>query len=182
MPNVPWRILKNSHPRAHLVAGAMQADQPATDSDLNKAYVGLERLVRELETTGTYAMMIVRNARGSGVHLAFEVEGEARRFAAAVNAELTEGYPGWTTQQSFPLIGETERVLAPLTAQPETKRPLRTKLNHDINLLGKTIQSNALTIKSKTMSNEDREALQRHMTTRMAHQKLMQQRLDRLSK
>jgi hypothetical protein len=181
MPNVPWRILKNSHPRAHLVAGAMQADQPATDSDLNKAYVGLERLVRELETTGTYAMMIVRNVRGSGVHLAFEVEGEARRFAAAVNAELTEGYPGWTTQQSFPLIGETERVLAPSLAQPATKRPPN-KLNHDINLLGQTIHSNALTIKSKTMNNEDREALQRHMTTRMAHQKLLQQRLDRLSK
>jgi hypothetical protein len=32
------------------------------------------------------------------------------------------------------------------------------------------------------MNNEDREALQRHMTTRMAHQKLLQQRLDRLSK
>jgi hypothetical protein len=51
-----------------------------------------------------------------------------------------------------------------------------------IDMLGQMIQSNALTLKSKTMNDDDREALQRHMTTRMAHQKLLQQRLDRLSK
>jgi hypothetical protein len=31
------------------------------------------------------------------------------------------------------------------------------------------------------MNDEDREALQKQMTTRMAHLKLLQQRLDRLS-
>ncbi len=76
--------------------GIAQTDQPADDSDLNKAYAGLERLVKKLEPTGKYAMMIARDVSSSGVHLAFELEGDARRFAAAINAEVTEGYGGST--------------------------------------------------------------------------------------
>ena len=101
MSNIPWRILKTGHPRAHLVAGAMQADQPAADSDLNKMCARVDRLVKKLEPTGAYATMIVRDISSPGVHLAFELEGDARRFGAAVNAEVSEGYPGWATQQSF---------------------------------------------------------------------------------
>jgi hypothetical protein len=57
----------------------------------------------------------------------------------------------------------------------------REKLQREIRLLGQTIQSNASTLASKVMSDEDRESLQRQMAVRMAHQDLLQQRLDRLS-
>jgi hypothetical protein len=181
MSKIPWRILKNSHPRAHLVAGAMQPDQPVGDSDLMRAQTGLEHLVRKLEPTGKYATTIVRDVSSSGVHLAFELEGDARRFAAAVNAEVTERYPGWTTQQSFLLSDVTETALSPARPLPITKQPPRNQLKHEVYLLGKMIESNASTLTSKTMNDDDRGALQRLMTTRMAHLKLLRQRLDRLS-
>jgi hypothetical protein len=56
------------------------------------------------------------------------------------------------------------------------------KLQHEIYLLGEIINSNAAALKSKAMSDEDREALQRQITMRTAHRKVLQQRLDRLSK
>jgi hypothetical protein len=58
--SIPWNILKNSRPRAHLVAGVMQSGQPTDDVDLDKAYAGIELLVKKLKPAGIYAMMIVR--------------------------------------------------------------------------------------------------------------------------
>jgi hypothetical protein len=56
------------------------------------------------------------------------------------------------------------------------------KLQREIYLLGKTIDSNAAALKSKTMSDEDRVALKRQINIRTAHKNLLLQRLDRLSK
>ena len=176
MSDIPWRILKSGHPRAHLVAGAMHTDQ--ADTDLNKVCAAVERLISKLEPTGAYASMIVKDISSPGVHLAFELEGDARRFGAAVNAEVSEGYPGWATQQSFLVSDVRETALAPSHTPPVTMRPPRNKLKHDIELLGQTINANALTLKSKTLNDDDREALQRQMATRVAHQKLLQQRLN----
>jgi hypothetical protein len=181
MPNVPWTILKNNHPRAHLVVGAMQTDELSDDSDLNKAQAGLQRFAKKMEPTGNFAMKIVRDAGRSGVHLAFELEGDAQRFAAALNAEATDVYAGWATQQSFLLSDVTETGLSPSLPLPITKRPPRNTQKHEIHLLRQMIESNALTLDSKTMNDDDRDGLQRQMTTRMAHLKLLQQRLDRLS-
>ena len=54
------------------------------------------------------------------------------------------------------------------------------KLVREIYELEQTIQSNAAALASKTMYDRDRESLRRQMTVRVAHQKLLQQRLDRL--
>ena len=54
------------------------------------------------------------------------------------------------------------------------------KLTREIYELEKIIQSNASALASKTMYDRDRESLRRQMAVRMAHQKLLQQRLDRL--
>jgi len=83
------------------VAGAIQADRPVGDSDLKKVQTGLERLVGKLEPAGKYATTIVTDDGSSEVHFAFEHEGDARRLAAAVNAEATVAYPGWANQQAF---------------------------------------------------------------------------------
>ena len=55
------------------------------------------------------------------------------------------------------------------------------KLQREIRLLGQTIHANASALASKVMSDEDRQSLQRQMAVRMAHQNLLQRRLDRLS-
>jgi hypothetical protein len=48
-------------------------------------------------------------------------------------------------------------------------------------ILASIFQANASALASKVMSDEDRESLERQMSLRMVHQKLLQQRLDRLS-
>ena len=55
------------------------------------------------------------------------------------------------------------------------------KLKREIYTLGQIVVSNASTLNYKTMSNDDRAALQRQMTTRISHLKLLQKRLERLS-
>ena len=116
----------------------------------------VERLIIKLEPTGAYASMIVKDISSSEVHLAFELEGDARRFGAAVNAEVSEGYPGWATQQSFLLSDVRETALAPSHTPPVIMRPPRNKLKHDIELLGQAINANTLTLKSKTLNEEPR--------------------------
>jgi hypothetical protein len=54
------------------------------------------------------------------------------------------------------------------------------KLQRHIEELSRVIQSNASGLASKPMYERDRESLVRQMTVRMAHQKLLQRRLDRL--
>jgi hypothetical protein len=55
------------------------------------------------------------------------------------------------------------------------------KLQHEIYLVGEIISSNAAAFRSKSMSDEDREALQRQVSVRTAHKKLLERRLDRLT-
>ena len=175
MSRVAWHILRNNHPPAHLMTGAMQLDQPVGASDLMRAQSRLEHLVGKLEPTGKYATMIVRDVGRPEVHLAFEHQGDARRFAAAVNAEAIVGYSGWMTQQAFLLNDVTVAV-------PMTKQPPPDKLKHEIFMLEAIIKANASVLTSKTMSDDDRQALKRQITIRTAHRRLLQQRLDRLSK
>jgi hypothetical protein len=58
----------------------------------------------------------------------------------------------------------------------------REKLKREIVLLDSIVKTNASVLKSKAMNADDREALQRQMARRLAHRKLLQQRLDRLFK
>jgi hypothetical protein len=56
------------------------------------------------------------------------------------------------------------------------------RLKREIYQLGLTIAANASALETKTMKTDDRDLLQRQMTMRLAHLRLLQQRLDRLSK
>jgi hypothetical protein len=69
----------------------------------------------------------------------------------------------------------------PHTPADRQARTQLQKLQHEIYILGEIINSNAAALKSKSMSDEDREALQRQINVRTAHKKLLEQRLDRLS-
>jgi hypothetical protein len=179
MSKVPWQILRSGNPRAHLLAGAVQTDQPLSDSDLKRAQAGLERLVRKLEPTGMYATTIVRDVGRPEVLFAFEFKGDARKLAAAVNAEATVGYSGWATQQTFLLDDVMTAALLASAPLPMTKRAPRNNLEREIFALGKIIKANFLTLTSRTMTAEDREALARQMALRMARRRLLQKQLNR---
>jgi hypothetical protein len=58
----------------------------------------------------------------------------------------------------------------------------REKLKREIHLFDSINDASVSTLKSKTMSDDDRLALKRQIAIRMAHQKLLQQRLNRLSR
>ena len=57
----------------------------------------------------------------------------------------------------------------------------REKLKREIYMLGQIIQTNAAALATKSLNDEDRDSLKRQMTLRLTHQKLLQQRLDRLT-
>jgi hypothetical protein len=57
----------------------------------------------------------------------------------------------------------------------------REKLKREIYTFGMINDASVSTLKSKTMSDDDRVALMRQIAIRTAHQKLLQQRLKRLS-
>ncbi len=55
----------------------------------------------------------------------------------------------------------------------------REKLKREIYVLGQIVDAHALAFASKTMNDDNRELLQRQMSVGTAHQKLLEQRLDR---
>jgi len=57
----------------------------------------------------------------------------------------------------------------------------RERLEREIYELGEIIKANAAALASETISNDAGELLKHQMTRRMAHQKLMQEWLGRLS-
>jgi hypothetical protein len=58
----------------------------------------------------------------------------------------------------------------------------RKKLEHKIYVLGQIVKANMSALNSKSMRDDDRDALQRQITIRLGHQRLLQNRLKRLSK
>jgi hypothetical protein len=181
MSKVSWHILKSGNPQAHLLAGVVPTDQILSDSDLERAQAGLDRLVRKLEPTGMYATTIVKDVDRAEVLFAFELGGDAKKLAAAVDAEATIGYSGWASQQTFLLDDAMVSVLLPSAPLPTMKRPPRNNLEREIFALGEIIKANSLTLTSRTMTAEDREALERQMALRIAHRKLLQKQLGRRS-
>jgi hypothetical protein len=73
---------------------------------------------------------------------------------------------------------EDELVQKPLLERTVTEHQ---RLKRELYWLGQTINANAQTLVSKTMTLDDREALSRQMAIRIAHQRLLQRRLDRLT-
>jgi hypothetical protein len=58
----------------------------------------------------------------------------------------------------------------------------REKLKREIQLFDSINDASVSTLKSKTMSDDDQVALKRQIAIRKTHQKLLQQRLTRLSR
>jgi hypothetical protein len=127
MSRVPWHLFQDRQPRAHLVVGAVvQATEPGGGEELRGVQSLLKRLVTNQKPAGDYAATMVRDAGRPEIYLAFEDEGDARKFAAAVKAKASSSYPGWASQRAFQLDGVKLTALAASLPPPRTrpKKPL----------------------------------------------------------
>jgi hypothetical protein len=118
MSRVPWHLFQDRQPRAHLVVGALvQTDEPVGGDELTVAQSVLTRLASKHAPAGDYAATVVRDTGRREVYFAFDDETEARKFAAAVQAEASDSYSSWGSQRSFELdsarLGELEASLPP---------------------------------------------------------------------
>ena len=122
MPKVPWRLLEGRQARAHLVVGVIAEPDAAIGGDeLTEAQVVLRRLVNEQKPAGDYAVTLVRDTGRPEVYLAFDDEGDARKFASAVKAKATRSYPGWASQRAFQLNGAKLAELEASLPAPRTR-------------------------------------------------------------
>jgi hypothetical protein len=122
MSRVPWHLFQDRQPRAHLVVGAVaQADGPVGGDELKGVQVVLKRLVTSQKPARDYAATVVRDAGRPEIYLAFEDEGDARKFASAVKAKATGSYPGWASQRAFQLDGAKLTALAASLPPPRIR-------------------------------------------------------------
>ena len=120
MSRVPWHQFQDRQSRAHLVVGALL--EAATDGDeLAAAMYLLKRLVGQQKPVGDYAATVVRETGCPEAYLAFEDEGDARKFAAAVKAKASGSYPGWASQRAFQLDGVKLTALAASLPPPRLR-------------------------------------------------------------
>jgi hypothetical protein len=93
--------------------------------ELQAAHSLLQRFVRKQKPSSDYATTVVREAGRPEVYLAFEDEDDARKVAAAVEAQATDSYPGWASQRAFELDGAKLTELEDSLPAPRTD-PRRT--------------------------------------------------------
>ena len=127
MSRVPWPIIKERQPRAHLVVATMEADC-LVGPDLKAAQQLLQRFITEQKPSSDYATTVVREAGRPEVYIAFENEGDARKFAAAVKAKAIGTHPGWASQRAFELDGARLAELEASLPAPRT-RPRRRQMD-----------------------------------------------------
>ena len=121
MSRVPWHQFQDRQSRAHLVVGALL--EAATDGDeLAAAMYLLKRLVGQQKPVGDYAATVVRETGCPEAYLAFEDEGDARKFASAVKAKASGSFPGWASQRAFRLDGAKLTALAASIPQPRQRK------------------------------------------------------------
>jgi hypothetical protein len=122
MSRVSWLLFQDRQPPAHLIVGVLVlADGSAGGDELTAAQSVLLRLARKQKARGDYASTVVRDAGRQEIYLAFEDGGDAKEFAAAMNAKATGSYPGWASQRAFRLDGAKVTALAASLPAPKTR-------------------------------------------------------------
>jgi hypothetical protein len=125
MSRVPWPIIKERQPRAHLVVATMEADC-LVGPDLKAAQQLLQRFITEQKPSSDYATTVVREAGRPELYISFENEGDARKFAAAVEAKAIGTHPSWASQRAFELdsarLAELEASLPPPRTRPRREQ------------------------------------------------------------
>ena len=102
-------------------------NEPAGLADSTATLAVLRRLARKQKPAGDYAAAVMRDAGWPEVYFAFNEEADARKFAAAVEAEPIESLAGWASQRAFEIDATTiralEALLPPSGKPPDKKDP-----------------------------------------------------------
>ena len=110
-----------------MVGAIFEANEPAGLADFAAALAVLRRLARKQKPAGDYAAAVMRDAGWPEVYFAFNEEADARKFAAAVQAEPIKSYAGWASQRAFEMdatrIRALEALLPPSGKPPYKKGP-----------------------------------------------------------
>jgi hypothetical protein len=104
------------------VAAVAHAAGPPGGDELSEVQLVLKRLVTNQKPAGDYATTVVRDAGRPEIYLAFEDEGDARKFAATVEAGPTGSYLGWASQRAFEMAGAKIRELQASLPPQRVKR------------------------------------------------------------
>jgi hypothetical protein len=104
------------------VAAVAQAAGPPGGDEPSEVQLVLKRLVTNQKPAGDYATTVVRDAGRPEIYLAFEDEGDARKFAATVEAGPTGSYLGWASQRAFEMAGAKIRELQASLPSQRVKR------------------------------------------------------------
>ncbi len=71
---------------------------------------------------GDYAATVVREVGWPEVYLAFDDEADARKFAAAVEADVIGSHPSWASQRAFELDSAKLRELEASLPAPKSEK------------------------------------------------------------
>ena len=104
------------------MAAVAQAAGPPGGDEPSEVQLVLKRLVTNQKPAGDYATTVVRDAGRPEIYLAFEDEGDARKFAATVEAGPTGSYLGWASQRAFEMAGAKIRELQASLPPQRVKR------------------------------------------------------------
>ena len=115
MPKVPWPIFIAAHPTSYLVAAVAPKAQRRP---LRQRLGMLVALLGQLKLAKAYAVTIDRQSAAE-IHIAFEDEAEARRFAEVVEAQPAASRdPAWAAGSNSRFALHT-----PPTQQGTARRP-----------------------------------------------------------
>jgi hypothetical protein len=117
MPKMEWAEFQRGHHRPHLLivsVAARKASDPPTEAP------DLERLAVRLGAVGNYAFRMV----GTTILAAFEVDGDAERFAQVFRPTQITRESEWTSKAWARMDGATLRRIADILrgARLTTKR------------------------------------------------------------
>jgi hypothetical protein len=112
MSRVPWHLFQDRQSRAHLVIAVLRSDPLGGEPNARAAQIVLARIVKIQKPSSYYATTVVRKAAQPQVQVAFEDKGDARKFAATVEAEPTHTHLGWATAWTLQLDSATVLALA----------------------------------------------------------------------
>ena len=123
MSRVPWPEFLQRQRQVHLVVGVVaKAEGPVSGDELNAVRNLLNRLVRQQEPSGDYAVAVVRDTGRPEVYFAFVEETNARKFGDALQAETTNSYSGWASHRAFDLLSTKLATLEASLPPPREKK------------------------------------------------------------
>jgi hypothetical protein len=117
MPNMDWGTFQDTHHRPHLIVATLELGR---DPASNETTVALfEQLATALGMSGNYTI----KKDGANIRAAFEIETDAKRFAAVLRAKTTLSEPEWASKSVGRIDGAAQRKIMAALSPRRPNRP-----------------------------------------------------------